>query len=123
MAPKPKKQRVVIRVDGHALLIDDLTLAEFRTIEERTSVPWTRLNPLRSAAEAAAVLFVLFCRFGATAEEANARADGLNLKQALEHITLEDYEHADDRPSEYEDGVPVIDPKAGPGAPGTTSSS
>lgn len=122
MAPKPKKQRVVIHVDSHALLVDDLTLAEFRTVEEKTNVPWTRLNPLRSAGEASAVLFVLFRRFGATSEQAQARADAMTLTQALEHFKLEDYEHEDDRPSEYEDGVPVIDPKAAPVAPETTSS-
>lgn len=119
----PGKERVVIRMDGHALLVDDLTLAEFRVIEERTGVPWTRVNPLVSAQQASAVLYVVAMRGGATAEQAQARVDAMDMPQVLKHLVLEPYEHEDDRPKEYEDGVPVIDPKADPAGQATTSSS
>jgi hypothetical protein len=123
VAARPKKKRVVIRIDGHALLIDDLTLAEFRTIEEKTGVPWTRVNPLASAEQASAVLYVVLRRGGSSAEQAQARVDGMSLTQTLKHLVLEDYEHDDDRPAEYENGAPVIDPKADTAAQGTTTSS
>jgi len=123
VAPRKKKQRVVIRVDGHALLVDDLTLAEFRTIEEKTGTPWTRVNPLASAQQASAVLYVAILRGGVTAEQAQARVDAMSLTETLKHLVLEDYENDDDRPAEYVDGAPVIDPKADTAAPGTTSSS
>lgn len=114
---------MVIHVDGRALLIDDLTLGELRAVEEKTNIPWTRINPLRSAGEASAVLLVLFKREGLTDEQAQAKVDAIPFAKVLdEYIRLEDGP-ADDRPAEYDDGMPVIDPKAGPAAPGTTTSS
>lgn len=123
MAPRKPKQRVVIRLDGHALLVDDLTLAEFRIIEERTGIAWHSVNPMRSANEASAVLYVLAQRGGKTAQEAQTWVDALTLPEALRFITTEPYEHPDDRPKEYVDGVPVIDPKADQAVAGMTSSS
>ncbi|SDG95125.1 hypothetical protein [Klenkia brasiliensis] len=111
-----------IRVDGTDLSTDDLTLAESRRIEEATGVPWHRLQPLQSAVQASAVLVEVKART-VDRKAAQSWADGLTVAQVLEHLVMQDADREDDRPAEYVDGVPVIDPPPEAGEQGTTSSS
>lgn len=120
-APR-QKRRVVIRIDGHVLLFDDFTLAECRLIEEATGVTWYALNPLGSAKEASAVLAAVLRR-DVDHVTAQARVDAMTLREMNKHLVLEPYEDDDDRPAEYVDGVPVVDPPRAAGEPVTTSSS
>ena len=115
-------QLIRIRVDGSDLTTDDLTLAESRRIEEATGRSWHQLRPLASAAQASAVLVEVKAR-SVTREAAQKWADSLTVTQTLEHLVLVDAPREDDRPGEYDAGVPVVDPPPVPGEQGTTSSS
>jgi hypothetical protein len=119
--PGPQQQRVVLRIDGLVLLVDDLTLDEFREIEAETGVRWSSVNPLVSADQAHAVLSAVLRRT-MTAEDAQKRVGAMTLTETLTHIRLERYERSDDRPANYVDGVPVVDPPPATGGTVTTSS-
>ena len=113
--------RYVVRTDGVEFTWDDLTLAEWGRIEKATGVPWYDVHPLHHALHAHPVLVEALARAGVSRLEAQKRVDAMTSSEVLDRIKLEPYED-DDRPSEYQDGVPVIDPKAAPAASVTTGS-
>lgn len=102
--------------NGKSYLDEDLTLAETAAIEDELGKTWLVINPLASAKHAKAIMTTLLAR-DMPREQAAAAIDGLSLRAALDAIERAE----DDRPAEYANGVPVIDPKAGPGEPETTS--
>lgn len=102
---------VRVTVGGDSWLVDDLTLDEVVEVEKETGESWLRLNPLRSAVHARAVM-VRFLARTAGEDEARRRLGGMKVADVVAAITVVD----DDRPQEFHDGVPVVDPpQAGDG--------
>lgn len=101
---------IVFQYDGHELDIDDVPLSTYAEIERATGVEWYRLsaNPLQFAA----------------AGEALAKACAARLNVELPTLTprilvdLFDMRVGENRPTEYDEGVP--DPKAKGSGPATT---
>ena len=105
-----------VTIGEQSWLTDDLTFAEVRQIEEETGETWAHANPLRSAKMAYAIM----ARFLARTMEldaARARLDAWSLRAVVDAITVVPQ---DDRPQEFVDGMPVVDPKAGGAEPATT---
>lgn len=109
--------RIHITVDGHEYDLDDLTLDEACSFERATGASWATMNPTTSAAHCRAVLVELYAR-ARSRDEAEKVVGALTSRQAVDHINVVDAD--DDRPVEHKDGIPVVDPKAEPGAPVTT---
>lgn len=123
MPPRAKKKvRPVIRIDGLVLTLDDFTLAEWERIEAATGVPWYDTRPLNYARHAIPVLTEAVVRAGTSRTEAAKRVEAFTSRDTLEHIKLEEFDNADDRPADFVDGRPVIDPKADPAGAATTGS-
>lgn len=95
--------------------VDDLTLAEAAQVERETGETWLRMNPVRSAVQARAIVAAYLSR-DLSEEEARKVVDKMTVRAYLDCIERVD----DDRPDEYQDGRPVVDPKAAEGAPATT---
>jgi hypothetical protein len=99
----------VFALDGQSFTSDDFTFAEVESIEAVTGSPWSTLNPLRSAAVARGFLATALIRSGMSDDDAKARIDALTVKDMKRMFT---FTPEDDRPQEYRDGLPVVDPKA-----------
>jgi hypothetical protein len=87
---------------------DDLTLDEVEAVEVASGVGWGLLNPLRSAPAAKALLAAFLVRDGVSDADARAQVGALRLKTA-KHTFV--YVEDDDLPDQWEDGLPVVDPK------------
>lgn len=88
---------------------DDLTLAEVVAVEQETGESWVYMNPLRSAAQARAILRRLLAR-DMGIDTATAHVDALRVVDVVKAI---EPEVTDDRPKQHVDGLPQVDPKAG----------
>jgi hypothetical protein len=100
---------------GGSFFVDDLTLDEVCVVEDETGESWLRMNPARSARQARAIM----CRFLARSKgdaEARKILGALKVSEVAAAITVVD----DDRPSEYDNGSPVVDPKEAGAEPATT---
>lgn len=95
---------------------DDLTLAEVVQIEQETGETWVLMNPLRSAAQARAVMRQLLARTHGQ-DEAAVMVDAMRVVDVVAAIEVEE---TDDRPKQHVDGVPQVDPKDEVGGPATT---
>ena len=87
---------------------DDLTLGEVVDIERETGESWVVMNPLRSAAQARAIIRRLLAR-DLGIDKATAKTDAMRVVDVVEAI---EPEVKDDRPRQHVDGVPQVDPKA-----------
>jgi len=106
----------VFTVDGQKFSTADLTLDEVVAVEQATGVGWYALNPVESAAQARALLVEIYARTRSR-DEAKKIVGALTVRDAARSI---DWENDDDRPIEFENGIPVVDPKEGTGEPATT---
>jgi len=106
----------VFTVDGQKVRSDDLTLDEIVAVEGATGVGWYQLNPIESAAQCRAFLVQIHARTR-TREEAEKLVGGMTAREAAAGI---DFTEADDRPIEFDDGMPVVDPKDGTAGSATT---
>jgi hypothetical protein len=107
--------RVVLPGDHGSFIVDDLTLDEAVAVERETGESWLHLNPVRSANQARAIMVQFLAR---SIGEDKARAE-------VGKMTVGEFSKAvevvkDDRPDEFRDGQPVVDPKAVGVEPGTT---
>lgn len=109
--------RLHVKVDGVEYDVEDLTLDETCRFERATGASWGELNPTQSAVQCRAILLEFYARTRSR-DEAEKVVGALSTRAAVEHIVLVEAE--DDRPAEYRDGVPVVDPKAEPAATATT---
>lgn len=106
---------VQVTVGGHRFLVEDLTLDEIVEVERETGQTWTQLNPLRSATHARAIM-VRFLARDVGDDEARAQVGGMRVGDAVQAIDVV----KDDRPDEFVNGAPVVDPKADAAAPAMT---
>jgi hypothetical protein len=106
----------VFTVDGQKVRSDDLTLDEIITVEQTAGVGWYQLNPVESAVQCRAFLVQIHARTR-TREEAEKLVGGMTAREAAAGI---DFTEDDDRPIEFDDGMPVVDPKEGTAASATT---
>lgn len=95
---------------------DDLTLGEVVEIERETGDSWIVMNPLRSAAQARAIIRRLLARDHGI-DKATATVDAMRVVDVVDAI---EYEDKDDRPKQHVDGVPQVDPKGAAGGSATT---
>lgn len=95
---------------------DDLTLGEVVDIERETGESWVVMNPLRSAAQARAIIRRLLAR-DLGIDKATAKTDAMRVVDVVDAI---EPEVKDDRPRQHVDGVPLVDPKAETGGSATT---
>ena len=102
--------------DAGTFVVEDLTLDEVVAVERETGDTWVTLNPLRSAVHARAIM-VRFLARTVGEDEARRRLGGLRVADVVSGI---ERVPDDDRPQEFRDGMPVVDPKADGGAPATT---
>jgi hypothetical protein len=100
-----------IRVDGVGeWTTDDYTLDEMVAAEKQRDLVWSFLLQRAGAGDAEcvrALIVVWLARTEADADVAAERAGALTNRQ----VRVEPMED-DDRPVQYEDGLPVVDPKA-----------
>lgn len=116
--PAPVKRYAKVVVDGETFFVDDMTLAEVALCENETGQSWVVANPYSSAAWALAIMTRFLAR--KVGEEKAAETIGAyTLLQALSAIKTAD---VDDRPTQYVDGVAVVDPKAVKADSATTGS-
>jgi hypothetical protein len=101
-------------VDGEEWTSEDYTLDEMVAAEKHTQIVWSGLRPDREAEHVRAMVAAWYSRTG-PADEADKRAGALTARQFKVTVMADD-----DRPAEYRDGIPVLDPKAGGDAPATT---
>lgn len=94
-----------IKVDGNTWRTDDLTLDEAIQIEIDADTNWGLINPFKSAKDAKAVLTAFMGRTDGRAGALN-RVGKMTLTQILECIDIVE----DDRPEQFEEGIPS-DPK------------
>ena len=101
------------RVDGEEWTSDDLTLGEQCDIERKLGLKWSYLDPVAEVIPRQAVIAAWYSRT-LSADEAEKKANALTVRQV--HVEVVE----DDRPAEFDDGLPVVDPKADGAAPATT---
>lgn len=124
MAPKKPlttpqaRQQAKVHVEGDAFYVDDLTLVEVALCEDETGESWLAVNPYRSAKWSKAIMTRFLAR-KIGEDKAAAVINGYTLRQALSCIELVP---EDDRPVEYSEGVPVVNPKAATDDSATTGS-
>jgi hypothetical protein len=95
---------------------DDLTLDEVEAVESASGVSWGFMNPLRSSQTAKALLAAFLVRDGVSDADARVQVGALKLKTAKHTFRfVED----DDLPDQWEDGLPVVDPKPEAAGPST----
>lgn len=103
---------LTIRVDGVGeWSTDDYTLDEMVAAEKQRDVIWSFLLTRAEAGDAESVRALVaawLARSEADPDAATKRAGALTNRQ----VTVKQVED-DDRPVQYEDGLPVVDPKAG----------
>ena len=107
--------RISLPDDHGSFFVDDLTLDEAVVVEQETGESWLHLNPVRSASQARSIMVRFLCR---TMSEDKARV-------VVGGMTVGDFSKAvavvkDDRPDEFNQGMPVTDPKEGGDEPGMT---
>ena len=107
--------KVTVPNNGGSFFVDDLTLDEVCAVEDETGETWLRMNPARSARQSRAIL-VQFVARKMGEDEARKVVGAFPVKDVAGAIERVD----DDRPDEYHNGSPVVDPKAGAGEPETT---
>lgn len=107
--------KVTVPNGGGSFFVDDLTLDEVCAVEEETGETWLRMNPARSARQARSIL-VRFAARTLGDKEARRQVGSLSVRDVVGAIEVVE----DDRPSEFHDGSPVVDPKADTGAQVTT---
>lgn len=96
------------RVGGKWRSSDDLTLDELVPIEKVSGIGWGYINPLRNVEVARALLATWLIRDGLSDDEAKAEIAKFTTK-TLKHTFR--YTEDDDLPDDWEDGLPVVDPK------------
>lgn len=69
----------LIKIDGHEVSSDDLTLDDLDALEKATGTPWSALNPWRHATHAREFIRRALVLSGVPQEDADARADNLRL--------------------------------------------
>ena len=84
-------------------------------MEDETGETWLRMNPARSARQSRAIL-VQFVSRTVGEDEARKKVGSWPVRVVADAIERVE----DDRPDEYHNGAPVVDPKADAGAPETT---
>ena len=89
---------------------DDLTVDEIVAIEAVAGEPWAFLSPMGSAPVAKALMAAFLVRDGMDDVEATAKISAMTLREIKNCFRY--YEDAD-LPDNWEDGLPVVDPKAG----------
>jgi len=94
------------RVDGEEWTSDDLTLGEQCDIERKLGLKWSYLDPVAEVIPRQAVIAAWYART-MPADEAEKRTDALTARQVRVELV------EDDRPTEYEDGIPVVGKAAG----------
>lgn len=107
--------KVTIPNGGGSFFVDDLTLDEVCAVEDETGETWLRMNPARSARQARSIM-VRFAARSLGEKEAKRIVGGLSVRDVAGAIEVTE----DDRPDEYQDGSPVVDPKGAGDAPETT---
>jgi hypothetical protein len=106
----------VFTVDGQKVRSDDLTLDEIVAVEQLTGVGWYQLNPVESAAQCRAFLVQIHARTRSR-EDAEKLVGAMTAREAAAGI---DFTKDDDRPIEFDDGMPVVDPKEDTAGPAMT---
>lgn len=106
----------VFTVDGRKIRSDDLTLDEIVAVEQAAGVGWYQLNPVESAVQCRAFLVQIHARTRSR-DEAEKLVGGMAAREAAASI---DFAEDDDRPIEFDDGMPVVDPKEDTAGPATT---
>jgi hypothetical protein len=101
-------------VDGETWSSEDYTLGEQCDIERKLGLKLSYLNPAEEAIPRREFIVTWLAR-KEKPEDAAKRADHLTDRQVRVTV-VED----DDRPIEWADGLPVVDPKEATAAPGTT---
>jgi hypothetical protein len=101
---------------GDSWLVEDLTLDEVCEVEKETGETWLRLNPLRSAAHARAIM-VRFVGRSVGVDEARRELGALPVADVVAALKVVP---EDDRPQEFHDGMPVVDPPQAGDAQATT---
>jgi hypothetical protein len=107
-----------VTLDGKSWLSEDLTVDETCEIEAAVEDDWWFVvtAPVKTAKHARAILTALSARTHGKAEAAK-RVGAMTARQMVDAFELVD-DH--DRPIEWVDGLPVVDPKSEPGEPATT---
>lgn len=95
---------------------DDLTLDEVEAVEAASGVPWGFMNPLRSVSTAKAIYAAFLVSDGDSDADARTKVGALTMKTAKHTFR---YVEDDDLPDNWEDGLPVVDPKPAAGAAST----
>ena len=96
------------RVEGSWRDTDLLTFDEIISIEQIAGEPWALCNPYRSGLVAKAMLAAFLVREGKSDEDAATIIGGLTLGEVKNSFR---HREDDDLPIEWEDGLPVVDPK------------
>jgi hypothetical protein len=104
--------------DDQGTYTDDLTMGEVVGVEAKVGESWVFANPIRSAKWAVELSVAVLVKRGATEDEARERVLALTTSQMLNCI--ESVADRDDRPDEFRDGMPIVDPKAEEVATATT---
>lgn len=109
-----------VTINDQSWLTEDLTLDELADVEGDAGESWSFVlqAPLKTAVSARAILVRFLAREHGL-EHAAKLAGGMTFREVLDAFEFVE----DDRPEEYKKDVPVVDPKAGTGEPGTISSS
>jgi hypothetical protein len=90
-----------VTVAGEDFLTDDLTLDEAIAVEKATNTSWRFIDPLRSAGDCKAIMVAFLSRTRGK-DDAEKFVGALNLRTLLSSVTFVE----DDRPDEFEDGLP-----------------
>lgn len=106
----------VFTVDGKKIRSDDLSLDELIAVEQSTGIGWDELNPFTSAVVCRAFLVQIHARTRSP-EEAAKVVGAMSGREAARAV---DVATDDDRPIEWDNGVPLVDPKEDTAGPATT---
>lgn len=114
----------LVKVDGEVLLnTEDLTFDEQEALEQVTGISWYHLLPLSDAKSARALLALALVKSGMDDEAAKDKVSQMTRREyrdSFEAITPE--AGNDDRPKEWEDGLPLAGAQATSGSSGPTDS-
>jgi len=97
---------VKVTVGDASWFVEDLTLDEACEVEKETGESWLRLNPVKSAVQARAII-VRFLARDLGDKVAREQVGGMSLADVVAALEIVD----DDRPKEFHEGSPVVDPK------------
>lgn len=106
-----------MRVEEKWQAVDDLSLDEILSVEQVTGVPWGAINPHLSAPVAKALLAAFLVRADGMTDDKAAQIVGGYSVGTIKNVYR--YRQDDDLPTDWEDGLPVVDPKADMGAGST----